>query len=153
MKTSSAELGKVLTELITANVDRASAYRYVTESSSNLYSDLTGIFHRMSEKSIQFADDLRKELQQLPPIPNDAAIGNGNSSTALKNGFDLNDRGGVLAGYEKREENIQRVYGRALDNASVNSAPLLRELLAAQKMSLKIAYETIRKYRQPEYVR
>ena len=143
------KLTEVLNDLIEINNDRVKGYGKATEEIRNLDMDLHAIFESMANDSRKYAAELIQEVN----------ISGGEFSTdtttsgkiyrtwmSIKATFTGHDRQSVLESCEYGEDAAQKAYTEALaSDAEMNAK--VRQLIADQQASLKIAHNLIKKYR------
>ena len=143
------KLVEVLNDLIEINNDRVKGYQKATEEIKNLDLDLHAIFESLANDSRKYAAELIQEVN----------ISGGEFSTdtttsgkiyrtwmSIKATFTGHDRQSVLESCEYGEDAAQKAYTEALaSDAEMNAK--VRQLIADQQASLKIAHNLIKKYR------
>ncbi len=143
------KLTEVLNDLIEINNDRVKGYEKATEEIRNLDIDLHAIFESMANDSRKYAAELIQEVNILGSEFSTDTTTSGKiyrTWMSIKASFTGHDRQSVLESCEYGEDAAQKAYTEALaSDAEMNVK--IRQLIADQQASLKIAHNLIKKYR------
>ncbi|HEX6430711.1 MAG TPA: PA2169 family four-helix-bundle protein [Niastella sp.] len=143
------EVIEVLNDLIKINNDRTAGYTRAAEDTKIVDVDLRTIFERLADESRQNAIELTAQVGRLGGEPATGTTAAGKIYRAWMNVKDMftgKDRHALLASCEYGEDAAQRAYEDALST----DAPLatdIRQLITAQKASLKNSHDMVKKYR------
>ena len=143
------KLVEVLNDLIEINNDRVTGYVKAVEDTKDLDVDLQAVFNSMANDSRKYAAELSQEVNKLGgKVESDNSIG-GSIHRAwmdVKATFSGHDRQAVLNSCEFGEDAAQKAYTTALSSDAEMSADV-RQVIADQQSSLKVAHNLIKKYR------
>lgn len=143
------KLTEVLNDLIEINNDRVKGYGKATEEIRNLDMDLHAIFESLANDSRKYAAELIQEVNILGGEFSTDTTTSGKiyrTWMSIKATFTGHDRQSVLESCEYGEDAAQKAYTEALaSDAEMNAK--VRQLIADQQASLKIAHNLIKKYR------
>ena len=143
------KLVEVLNDLIEINNDRVKGYQKATEEIKNLDLDLHAIFESLANDSRKYAAELIQEVNILGGEFSTDTTTSGKiyrTWMSIKATFTGHDRQSVLESCEYGEDAAQKAYTEALaSDAEMNAK--VRQLIADQQASLKIAHNLIKKYR------
>ena len=143
------KLTEVLNDLIEINNDRVKGYEKATEEIRTLDMDLHAIFQSLANDSRKYAAELIQEVNMLGGEFSTDTTTSGKiyrTWMSIKATFTGHDRQSVLESCEYGEDAAQKAYTEALaSDAEMNVK--VRQLIADQQASLKIAHNLIKKYR------
>jgi uncharacterized protein (TIGR02284 family) len=148
MKTNET-LIETLNDLIRINNDRINGYDKAAEEVKNTDADLLQIFHSMGTDSRDYARQLSNAVVKLGGEPaTDTTISGKIYRTWMdvKAAFSAKDRLSALEACEFGEDAAQKAYESALSSDAEMSAET-RQMIMDQKAALKVAHDTIKKYR------
>jgi uncharacterized protein (TIGR02284 family) len=150
MTTTTTELTEVLNDLIRINNDRITGYEKAAAESKEIDIDLKAIFHKMADESRKYASELKDQINSLGgESETDATTGMGKLYRAwmdVKATFTGKDRTAILSSCEYGEDAAQKAYNDALaSDADIDTET--RQLITAQKASLKTSHDLIKQYR------
>lgn len=140
---------EVLNDLIRINNDRTAGYIRAAEDARDIDVDLQTMFNGMAQESRQYTTELTAEVAKLGGEPATGTTAAGKIYRAwmdVKATFTGKDRKALLASCEFGEDAAQRAYEDALASDSYLPADI-RQMIAAQKASLKNSHDMVKKYR------
>jgi uncharacterized protein (TIGR02284 family) len=139
----------ILNDLIRINHDRIVGYDKAMNELKDEDADLRTLFHRYTEESRKYSNELTHEVSRLG---GDAADGTTNSGKIYRVWMDLkaavtgHDRKTVLQNCEFGEDAAQKAYDMALNSDTELETPL-RELIVTQKAQLKSGHDEVKRLR------
>ncbi len=139
----------VLNDLIEINNDRVKGYEKATEEIRTLDMDLHAIFQSLANDSRKYAAELIQEVNILGGEFSTDTTTSGKiyrTWMSIKATFTGHDRQSVLESCEYGEDAAQKAYTEALVSDTEMNAKV-RQLIANQQASLKIAHNLIKKYK------
>ena len=140
---------EVLNDLIVINNDRTAGYEKAADEAREIDVDLRAIFSRMADESRQYAMELTAEVVKLGGEPATGTTASGKIYRAwmdVKATFTGKDRHSLLSSCEYGEDAAQKAYEDALTTEGELSGDI-RQLIAAQKATLKTSHDLIKQYR------
>jgi uncharacterized protein (TIGR02284 family) len=143
------DLIEVLNDLIQINNDRVVGYDKASNELSAADVDLKALFSQYAAESRKYTTELSAEVGRLGGEPTTSTTGSGKIYRAwmdVKAIFTGKDRHAVLENCEFGEDAAQKAYNEALKSDAVMDTEI-RQLITNQKSSLKVAHDTIKKYR------
>ena len=142
---------EILNDLIQINNDRVEGYQKAIDELKPEDSDLKTLFVKMIGESHKLKMALATEVQALGE---DAERGTTNSGKIYRAWMDVramfsgHDRKTVLSNCEFGEDAAQKAYKMALEDDDLSAN--LRELISAQKMSLRSSHDEIKALRDAQ---
>ena len=149
MKTSNEHTTEVLNDLIEINNDRIVGYEKAIDELKDEDADLKTLFHRYTQDSKQYANELTHEITRLGGDPADGTTNSGKIYRVwmdLKAAITGKDRQTILDNCEFGEDAAQKAYDLAL-NADAEIEPSLRDLIVRQKATLKTGHDEVKRLR------
>jgi uncharacterized protein (TIGR02284 family) len=143
------ELVDILNDLIKINNDRIAGYEKAIEDAKDIDIDLKMVFQRMIQESQQCLAELTTEVIRLGGEPTTSTTTSGKVYRAwidIKVALSGSDRKALLNACEFGEDAAQEAYSNALSSDAEIPAEV-RQLIIAQKSTLKASHDIIRKYR------
>jgi uncharacterized protein (TIGR02284 family) len=138
---------EVLNDLIRINNDRIAGYQKASSNTEITEADLKTLFHRMSEESRDYVEELSAEVISLGGQPASDTTTSGKIYRAwmdVKATFSGKDSHATLASCEFGEDAAQRAYNDAMD---ADLEPVVLGLIARQKALLKGSHDLVKRYR------
>lgn len=148
MITISKETIEILNDLIKINNDRIEGYSRAASEIKNVDFSLEPVFNRMANESRQYVSQLNSHVREMGGESESGTTVSGKLYRAwmdVKATFTGNDRAAILSSCEYGEDQAQKAYKQALENVDIDSES--RELISAQKLSLKESHDTIKELR------
>ncbi|MFN2456619.1 MAG: PA2169 family four-helix-bundle protein [Chitinophagaceae bacterium] len=139
----------VLNDLIRINNDRIVGYEKGIEELKDEDADLRTLFHRYTQESKQYVNELTHEVTRLGGDPAEGTTNSGKIYRVwmdVKAVFSGKDRKTVLSNCEFGEDAAQKAYDMALNSDVELEAPL-RELIVKQKAQLKVGHDEVKRLR------
>ena len=139
----------ILNDLIRINHDRVVGYEKAIDELKDEDADLKTLFHRYTQDSKQFSNELTHEVTRLGGDPADGTTNSGKVYRVwmdLKSAITGKDRKTILNNCEFGEDAAQKAYDTAL-NADEDFEPSVRELLVRQKATLKAGHDEVKRLR------
>ncbi|MBC7867263.1 MAG: PA2169 family four-helix-bundle protein [Gloeobacteraceae cyanobacterium ES-bin-316] len=147
--TNNENLVETLNDLVRINNDRVTGYDKAANQAEGEDVDLKAIFSKMASESRDYIVELDEQILTLGGKPdNDSTFAGKIYRTWMdvKNTFTGSDRTSILETCEFGEDAAQRAYNEALESDAEMDASI-RQLIMAQKNSLKTSHDIIKKYR------
>jgi uncharacterized protein (TIGR02284 family) len=149
MKTTE-ELVEILNDLVQINNDRIAGYQRAMEDARTIDADLQLLFSRMKSESMEYVEQLRKQIVQLGGTPDRGTTLSGKIYRAwmdVKTTFSGGDRASLLSSCEFGEDAAQKAYEAALEeDLPLNISSFIHE----QKAALKKSHDEIKALRDVE---
>ncbi|HZH00678.1 MAG TPA: PA2169 family four-helix-bundle protein [Flavisolibacter sp.] len=148
MERNSKVIG-VLNDLIRINHDRIVGYEKAIDELKDSDADLRTLFHRYTQESKEYANELTHEVTRLDGDPADGTTNSGKVYRVwmdLKAAVSGKDRKTILDNCEFGEDAAQKAYDMAL-NSDVDLEPTLRELIIKQKAALRVGHDEVKRLR------
>lgn len=139
----------IINDLIQINNDRIVGYEKAIDELKDEDADLKTLFHRYTQDSKQFANELTHEVTRLGGEPSDGTTNSGKVYRVwmdLKAAITGKDRKTILDNCEFGEDAAQKAYDMALNSDVEIEAPL-RELIIRQKAALKVGHDEVKRLR------
>ena len=139
----------VLNDLIRINNDRVVGYEKAIDELKDEDADLKTLFHRYTQESKQYSNELTNEVSRLGGSPTDGTTNSGKVYRVwmdLKAAISGKDRQTILNNCEFGEDAAQKAYDTAL-NSDVELEATLRELIVRQKASLRVGHDEVKRLR------
>jgi uncharacterized protein (TIGR02284 family) len=139
----------IINDLIQINNDRIVGYEKAIDELKDEDADLKTLFHRYTQDSKQFANELTHEVTRLGGEPSDGTTNSGKVYRVwmdLKAAITGKDRKTILDNCEFGEDAAQKAYDMALNSEVEIEAPL-RELIIRQKAALKVGHDEVKRLR------
>ena len=148
---SNSEVVETLNDLILINNDRIAGYEKAYEETKEIESDLRALFKKMASDSREHVLELTGEVVKLGGEPADGTMFSGKLYRVwmdIKTTFTTDNRRAVLENSESGEDAAQRAYEEALKNEELPAD--VRQIILAQKTSLKASHDIIRRQRDEQ---
>ena len=139
----------ILNDLLRINHDRIVGYEKAIDELKDEDADLKTLFHRYTQDSKQYANELTHEITRLGGNPADGTTNSGKIYRVwmdLKAAISGKDRQTILDNCEFGEDAAQKAYDLAL-NADAEFEPSLRDLIVRQKTALKAGHDEVKRLR------
>ncbi len=139
----------ILNDLIQINNDRIVGYEKAIDELKDEDADLRTLFHRYTQESRQYINELNHEVTRLGGDPSDGTTNSGKIYRVwmdVKAVFSGKDRKTVLSNCEFGEDAAQKAYDMALNSDTELDTPL-RELIVKQKTQLKVGHDEVKRLR------
>lgn len=139
----------VLNDLLRINHDRIVGYEKAIDELKDEDADLKTLFHRYTQESKQYSNQLTHEVTRLGGNPTDGTTNSGKVYRVwmdLKAAIAGKDRKTILENCEFGEDAAQKAYDMAL-NSDVELKATLRELLIQQKAALRVGHDEVKRLR------
>src|SRR5215218_5349277 len=139
----------IINDLIQINHDRIVGYEKAIDELKDEDADLKTLFHRYTQDSRQFLNELTHEITRLGGEPSDGTTNSGKIYRVwmdLKAAIAGKDRKTILDNCEFGEDAAQKAYDLAL-NSDVELEPSLRDLIVRQKAVLKTSHDEVKRLR------
>lgn len=139
----------VLNDLLRINHDRIVGYEKAIDELKDEDADLKTLFHRYTQESKQYSNQLTHEVTRLGGNPTDGTTNSGKVYRVwmdLKAAIAGKDRKTILENCEFGEDAAQKAYDMAL-NSDVELEATLRELLIQQKAALRVGHDEVKRLR------
>ena len=143
------EVISILNDLIRINHDRIAGYEKAIDELKDEDADLRPLFHRYTQESRQYINELTHEVTRLGGDPAEDTTQSGKIYRVwmdVKAVFTGKDRKTVLSNCEFGEDAAQRAYDMALKSDAELDAPL-RDLIVRQKTQLRVAHDEVKRLR------
>lgn len=147
--TTNEKLIAVLNDLVQINNDRIAGYDKAIVSVGADDMDLKTTFRKLADQSEGYRIALTDQVLKLGGKAAEGTTGLGKIYRAwmdVKDAFSGDDRQGVLNSCEGGEDAALKAYRDALSSDAEMTADV-RQLLNSQQAALKVAHDTIKKYR------
>jgi uncharacterized protein (TIGR02284 family) len=148
MEKNSKVIG-VLNDLLRINHDRIVGYEKAIDELKDEDADLKTLFHRYTQESKQYANELTHEVTRLGGDPADGTTNSGKVYRVwmdLKAAIAGKDRKTILENCEFGEDAAQKAYDMAL-NSDTELEAALRELIVRQKAALRVGHDEVKRLR------
>ena len=139
----------VLNDLLRINHDRVVGYEKAIDELKDEDADLRTLFHRYTQESKQYANELTQEISNLGGNPADGTTNSGKVYRVwmdLKAAISGKDRQTILDNCEFGEDAAQKAYDTAL-NSDVELDAAVREMIVRQKASLRVGHDEVKRLR------
>jgi uncharacterized protein (TIGR02284 family) len=139
---------EIVNDLVRINNDRIEGYDRAMKEAKAEDNDLRSTFERMKRESVKYREELSDLARQLGSEPGKGTRTDGKIYRVwmdLKATFTGNNRKAVLENCEFGEDAAQRAYKTALSDNDLT--PEVRQIVAQQQQSLRVAHDTIRDMR------
>jgi uncharacterized protein (TIGR02284 family) len=139
---------EIVNDLVRINNDRIEGYDHAIKEAKAEDNDLRSTFERMKRESVKYREELSDLARQLGSEPEKGTRTAGKIYRVwmdLKASFTGNNRKAVLENCEFGEDATQRAYKTALSDNDLT--PEVRQIVAQQQQSLRVAHDTIRDMR------